>query len=228
MAAAARDPAELDFVLTPDTSGIEVRRRAEYDLYTRPLAGARIPLVVFVHGPVRGAGVRPRDWPVYRGYGSLAANAGIAGAVVDLDYIHVEALDAPIAQLGELLGVARAESAVDPEHVAIWAFSGGGRLVGHWLEDPPRWLKGIALTYPVVPTLTRVRTRVVVTRVGLENPTIQATVDQLLAFAPEAEVINVNGGQHGFDVLDHTDGSRRAVNSALDAVVRLLRSHSEE
>src|SRR6266536_3003993 len=54
MAAAARDPAELDFVLTPDTSGIEVRRRAEYDLYTRP-ADARIPLVVFVHGPVRGA-----------------------------------------------------------------------------------------------------------------------------------------------------------------------------
>ncbi len=89
-------------------------------------------------------------------------------------------------------------------------------------------VKGIALTYPVVPTLTRVRTRVVVTRVGLENPTIQATVDQLLALAPEAEVINVNGGQHGFDVLDHTDDSRRAVNSALDAVVRLLRSHSEE
>jgi dienelactone hydrolase len=221
MAASRRDPAELDFVLTPDTAEIEVCRRDEYDLYTRP-ADPHSPLVVFVHGPVQGAGLRPRCWPVYRGYGSLTANAGIAAAVVDLDYTNVAALDAPITQLRELLDVARAEGAVDPDRVVIWAFSGGARLVGGWLEDPPQWLKGIALTYPVLQPLTRVRTRVVVTRVGLENPTIQATVDQLLALAPAADVIAVNGGQHGFDMLDHTDESRRAVNSALDAVAHLL------
>ena len=221
MASTRPDPAQLEFVLAPDTSGIAVHRRADYDLYTRP-PDTRMPLVVFVHGPVRGAGARPRDWPVYRGYGSLAANAGIASAVVDLDYADVDALDAPTVQLGELLDVARTEDAVDPDRVAIWAFSGGGRLVGRWLEDPPQWLRGIALTYPVVPTLMRVGTPVVLTRVGLEHPAIQATVDQLLAVAPEVEVITVEGGHHAFDMLDHTDESRRAVNTALDAVVRLL------
>jgi hypothetical protein len=217
----ARDPAELEFVLTPDTSGVDVRRRGGYDLYVRPSEG-RVPLVVLVHGPVPGAEVRPREWPVYRGYGFLLANAGIAAAVTDLDYTDIEALDAPIAQLREILEAARAEDAVDPEHTALWAFSGGARLVGGWLEDPQPWLRGIALTYPVVPALSRVRARIVVTRVGLERAPIETTVDQLLALAPDAEVIDVDGGQHGFDILDHTDESRRAVSSAVDAVVRLL------
>jgi hypothetical protein len=106
--------------------------------------------------------------------------------------------------------------------VAIRAFSGGARLIASWLESPPDWIQGIALTYPVVPALTQVRTRVVVTRVGLEHPQIQATVDRLLAVAPTAEVIEVAGRQHGFDMLDHNDDSRHAVETARDAVVRLL------
>jgi acetyl esterase/lipase len=221
MTAATPDPAELDFVLSPDTSGIEVQRRDGYDLHLGP-ADALLPVVVFVHGPARGARTRPRDWPVYRGYASLAANAGVSGAVLDLDYTDVHALDRPTAQLGELLDRVRAEASTDPNRVAIWAFSGGARLVGRWLEDPPPWLKVVALTYPVVPALTHAATPVVLTRVGLENPEIQATVDRLLEVVPPAELINVSHGRHGFDMLDHDDDSKRAVHAALKAVLRLL------
>jgi dienelactone hydrolase len=215
------DPAELDFVLEADTSGIEVRCRPGYDLYARS-ATEPPPLAVLVHGPVRGPGARPREWPVYRGYASLLAHAGVAAAVVDLDYTDVQALTDPIAQLRRSVDDARAEATVDGDRVVAWAFSGGARLVASWLEDPPEWLRGIALTYPVVPELTRVRARVVVTRVGRERPAIQTTVERLLALAPRAELIDLPSGQHGFDMLDHDDDSRQAVRDALAAVVRLL------
>jgi hypothetical protein len=57
------------------------------------------------------------------------------------------------------------------------------------------------------------------TRVGREQAEIAGTV---AAFIPAAasqgaslEVIDVAGGQHGFDTLDHDDDSRRAVRQAL-------------
>jgi acetyl esterase/lipase len=221
MAGAAPDPAELDFVLAPDIAGINVRRHDSYDLHARH-AGVRVPVVVFVHGPVVGAGRRPRDWPVYRGYAALTANEGIAAAVLDLDYTDVHALSGPITQLGKALEEVRLETSIDPGRVAVWAFSGGARLVGGWLEQPPPWLKGVALTYPVVPALTQVAVPVVVTRVGLEHPAIQATVDAVLELVPAPTVINVDRGHHGFDMLDHDDESKRAVRTAVDAVVRLL------
>lgn len=79
---------------------------------------------------VRGPAARPRDWPVYRGYGALAANAGACAAVGDLDYADPGQLDAPIAHLGRIIEAARDEEGIDAGRVAIWAFSGGARLVG--------------------------------------------------------------------------------------------------
>lgn len=59
-------------------------------------------MIVFVHGPVRWAIPRPQDWPVYRGYASLAANADVSGAVLDLNYTNAHALSRPTAQRGSL------------------------------------------------------------------------------------------------------------------------------
>jgi dienelactone hydrolase len=221
VAASPFDPAELKFVLSPETSGVEVVSRASYDLYERP-RDTPLPLVVFVHGPVVGTVARPREWPVYRGYAALAANAGLAGAIADLDYTDVHALESPTSQLEDVLAAARSEETVDNQRVAVWAFSGGARLVGRLIEDPPDWIKVVALTYPVAPAVADVRLPVVLTRVGQEDSTIQAKVDELLTVAPAAEVIRLDEGQHGFDMLDHNDESRQAVTTARDAVVRLL------
>ena len=214
-------PSEAEFVIATDAASFEVRRRSAYDLWIAP-SDAVVPLVVLVHGPVRGGGPRPREWPVYRGYGSLLARAGLAAAVADLDYTSVEALCGPIAQLDEVVDAARSEPGVDRERGVVWAFSGGARLLGHWIEEPPRWLRAVSLTYPVVAPVRQVQVPIVLTRVGLEHPAIEATVDRLLALATDPEVIDVPNGHHGFDALDHNEESRRAVTSAVAAVTRLL------
>lgn len=207
-------------MVATDVAGIDVRRRVAYDLWVVP-SEAVVPLVVLAHGPVR-SGPRPREWPVYRGYGALLARAGLAAAVVDLDFTSVESLSGPTAQLHAIADAARSEPGVDGTRGVIWAFSGGARLVGHWIEEPPTWLRGVGLTYPVVPPVRRAQVPIVLTRVGLEQPRIKETVDRLVAVAPETEIIDVTYGRHGFDALDHDDESRQAVNAGVAAVTRLL------
>ena len=207
-------------MIDTDAAGIDVRRRSAYDLWVVP-SDATVPLVVLVHGPVRG-GPRPREWPVYRGYASLLARAGLAAAITDLDYTSVEALSGPIAQLDEVADAARSEPGVDGTRGAIGAFSGGARLVGHWIEEPPNWLRGVSLTYPVVPPVTRAQVPIVLIRVGLEHPQIQETVDRLVTLATDIQMIDVTNGHHGFDTLDHTDESRQAVRAGIAAVTRLF------
>jgi hypothetical protein len=67
-----------------EVADVPVERRGVWDLYDPVATGPR-PAVVFVHGgPVpAGLPVSPRDWPVYRGYGALAAAAGLVGVTVD-------------------------------------------------------------------------------------------------------------------------------------------------
>ncbi|MGH3395801.1 MAG: hypothetical protein ACRDPO_14035 [Streptosporangiaceae bacterium] len=64
------------------------------------------------------------------------------------------------------------------------------------------------------------------TRVGRERPPIADTVEAFIAAArasqARVEVIDVPHGQHAFDVLDHTDESRTAVENAFDTVVAHL------
>ena len=67
---------------------------------------------------------------------------------------------------------------------------------------------------------------VVLTRAALERPWIAATVTEFVDAASthgtRLELIDVPNGHHGFDTLDHTDESRRAVERALDTVLRHL------
>lgn len=60
------------------------------------------------------------------------------------------------------------------------------------------------------------------TKVGLEHPPIQESVDRLVTLAADIEVIDVTNGHHGFDALDHNDESRQAVTEGVAAVARLL------
>jgi dienelactone hydrolase len=207
-------------VIATDAAGLDFRPRPAYDLWL-PSSGEVAPLVILVHGPV-SVGPRPREWPVYRGYGSLLAESGLAAAVTDLDYTRVDALSEPIAQLDEVAAAVRDEPGVDGERAVVWAFSGGARLLSCWIEDPPNWLRGVSLTYPIVPVLERAQVPIVLTRVGLERAAVQRTIEQLLAFAPDAQIIDVPHGRHGFDALDHTDESRQAVNAGVAAVSLLL------
>ena len=228
-----KGPHELPFVLEVPAEGLVVERVGELDLYRPADAAKPLPAVVFVHGPVPAEAVRPLDWPSYQGYGRLAATRGLVGVTIDLDYPHPMAWPAAAEALGKVVDMIRSRPEVDGDRMALWAFSGGGLVVGRWLGDAPDWLRCIALSYPYVntspsdgevldPTLP-----VVLTRVGRERPEVQATVDAFMAIAATVdaavEVIDVPEGQHGFDVLDPGPRSREALVEAMDAVQRHLR-----
>jgi hypothetical protein len=190
------------------------------------------PAVLFVHGGPVPPQLRPtpRDWPVYVGYGSLAATHGLVGVTLD-HRLHSPA-DYPTAaeDVAAAVEQVRALPGVDADRVALWFFSGGGLLSAPWLAAPPAWLRCVALTYPylvpgdgwvVDPRFRPVETVVgstlplVVTRVGVEQPTAAAGVADFLAAAPDATVVDVPHGQHAFDMLDHTEESRAAVRTAI-------------
>ena len=203
------------------------------------------PVIVFVHGGPIPADLRPtpRDWPVYIGYGSLAASRGVVGVTVDHRLHSPAALPAAADDVAAAVEHARGLAGVDPGRVALWFFSGGGLLAADWLSAPPPWLRCIAATYPVLAPLPggepgarfrpvdAVRAAgalpILLTRVGRERADIAATV---AAFTAEAElhharlsVIDVPDGQHGFDMLDHDESSRAAVSQAMSWVVTALR-----
>lgn len=221
----------------------QAERHGRIDLYL-PETASPHPAVVFVHGGPIPADVRPtpRDWPVYQGYGSLIAARGAVGATVD-HRLHGLA-DYPLAaqDVAAAVEFVRADPRVDADRVAVWFFSGGGLLTADWLREPPGWLRCVAATYPVLAPLpdwvVDARFRpvdavaaagalpVVLTRVGRERPEIAATVESFVAAAADCgarlDIIDVPHGQHGFDMLDHTDESRQAVQRAIDAVLATL------
>jgi hypothetical protein len=209
-----------------------------------PAATQPRPAVVIVPGGPSPAALRPipRDWPVYRGYGSLVADRGLVGVTVAHRLHDFAGYPLAAADVAAAVDLARADPRVDGDRVAVWFFSGSSLLLADWLRTPPSWLRCAALTYPVLAPLPgwdvdpRFRPvqavaeagslPIVLTRVGLDNPQFAATVDAFTeaasACAARLEVIDVPDGQHGFDYLDHTGQSRDAVERAMDLVSAAL------
>jgi acetyl esterase/lipase len=234
------------FVLSPPDR--EPERAGNVDIYV-PDGEGPFPVVVVLHGVPLPPGLPtgPRDWPLYRGYGRLLAAEGLLTAVVEyqlpitpgpdglvLDYAAAQ------ARVAEAVTAVRADPRADADRVVLWFFSGGGMLSAGWLHDPAPWLRGIALTYPVVTPLPGMvaaaghegpaavvaragaAPAILLTRVGREHPGFVASVDAFLAGAAGAgvavEVIDVPDGHHSFDVVDHTEQSRAAVRRAVEWV----------
>lgn len=217
-------PHELTFVLDVPSTGMSVIEQAERDMYQPDGVDGPLPAVIIVTGTSPAAyPIRPRQWPVYQGYGRLAASRGVLGVVLDVRYHDMTEAPTVAAELPGLVESVRALDIVDENRIAVWAFSAGAMLVGHWFEESPEWLRCLALTYPVLSGLPPVRPGrpLVVTRVGQERPEWLAEVDKLVA-SGAVHVIDVPDGQHGFDGLDHTEQSRSAVTEAADYVVGQL------
>jgi acetyl esterase/lipase len=229
------------FVLT--VAALAPERHGNIDLYL-PAADEPRPAVVFVHGGPVPAEQRPtpRDWPVFLGYGAAAAVRGVVGVTVDHglhgfgDYPHAA------ADVATGIAMARTDPRIDPDRIALWFFSGGSPISADWLRDPPDWLRCIAYTYPLLAPLPGVgmdprfnpveavagagTLPIVLTRVGRERPHLAVTVEEFVPAAEAVkawlEIIDVPDGQHAFDVLDHTDESREAVERALSTVINTL------
>ncbi|MEU1759124.1 hypothetical protein ACFYPF_21260 [Micromonospora sp. NPDC005223] len=142
---------ENPFVLDPPPAAVE--RHGDVDLHV-PAGDGRRPAVVVVHG-VPGPPDAPdaRDWPLYRGYGALLAEAGVLTAIPRLTVASPDDMHAVAARVSDAAGQLRADPRVDPDRLGLWFFSGAGLLLGDWLRDPPAWLRGVAATYPLLAPL---------------------------------------------------------------------------
>jgi hypothetical protein len=223
-------PHELKFVVdVPATA--TVTRHDDFDLY-RPQGDGPLPAAVIVPGPAPAAyPIRPRDWPVYVGYGQLMAKRGVLTAILDLPYHNVTQWQEVSPALPGLVESVRGLDEVAADRVGIWAFSGGTLLVGSWFPESPPWLRCLALTYPLLgPPAAQLRPGrpLVLTRVGKEAPEPLAEVDRFLERAAttgtSVDLIDVPNGHHGFDAFDHTEESRRAVLEAVDRVAGYVSS----
>jgi acetyl esterase/lipase len=228
-------PAHLQPFVLPVAAPANQRvdRVGELDFY-RPASTARAAAILFVHGGPGppGLDVLPRDWPVYQGYATAAAQLGLVGVTMDHSLIRgLDQLTAAADDVEAAVGVLRADPQVDPNRIALWFFSGAGLLAGEWLDSRPDWLRCVALTYPRLATPAGVDELVsaaevigkhkdlpvLLTRVGLEREELARPVAEFVSAAGAAlDIIDVPKGRHGFDMLDHTDESRTAVTKALD------------
>ncbi len=230
------------FVLpVADTGEVRVERAGHVDLY-HPAGTARTGAILFVHGGPMPADleVLPRDWPVFKGYATAAAQRGLVAAVVDHGLIRgYDQVVAAADDVEAAVGVLRADPRVDPGRVALWFFSGAGLLAGEWLDSRPDWLRCLLLTYPLLATPPGVDELVnaaevigkqkdkdlpvLLTRVGRERAELAGPVAEFVSAGGAAlDIIDVPKGQHGFDMLDHTEESRAAVTKALDWAIAHL------
>lgn len=240
---AGTPPWEAPFVVEVDA--VPGERHGVWDLYD-PAAGEPRPAVVFLHGgPLPpGIPVPPRDWPVYQGYGALAARTGLVGVTVDHPLHSRAHLPAARDVVARSVDEVRADPRVDGDRVAVWAFSGGSPLLTPWLADSPPWLRALAATYPWLHALPDgplpdgfrpvealgdgPPLPFVLTRVGLEAPAAAAGVEDFLAAAGSSRlrvtVLDVPHGRHGFDMLDPGEESAAAVRAAVGHVAAALRA----
>lgn len=230
------------FVLPGDFQRDE--RRDHVDLYF-PDSPSPSPAVVFVPGGPLPESLtpKPRDWPVYRGYGGLAASHGAIGAPIDLRLHQRSDFPRAADDVFRAVELLRSDSRVDPDRISLWFFCGGGPLISDWLRDTPPWLKCVAATYPVLgnrpdraldprflpaEAITRAsELPIILTRVGLEAPPVAKTVEEFVVKAHKEEanltIIDVPNGQHGYDFLDYTQESREAVRNGMRNVLQYLK-----
>jgi acetyl esterase/lipase len=225
-------------------------RSGPIDLYI-PGGDGLFPAVVIMHGgPLPPDSLpTPRDWPVFHGYGSLLTSLGLVAAVVDHRFHVLVQPDGAVidyqtaaGDVADAVDAVRNDSRVDAERVVVWFFSGGGLLSADWLRLRAPWLRGVALTYPMLaplpgwPSDPRFQpidavaawtgAPILLTRVGQERPEIAETVAGFLAATADAgvpvEIVDVPGGHHSFDTLDDTNESRSAIIDMTDRVRLLL------
>jgi alpha-beta hydrolase superfamily lysophospholipase len=219
-------------------------REDQLDVHVAEDATDPRPAVVFVHGGPIPPGHSPRDTDVFRGYGALAAAAGLVGVTFDHRLHSGEHYPQAADDVAAALARTRELPAVDAERVLLWCFSGGGAIAAAWLRDPPPWLRGIAWTYPILapppgwpgdvprfdavdavrkhPALPKL-----LVRVGREIEPARVTQDAFVAAADEVgaalEILTIDHAEHGVEVHPHDADARATVDRAMAWAAATLR-----
>jgi len=127
------------------------------DVYLPPelLTGARRPGVLFIHGgPVPSdLPLRPKDWGVYRSYGRLMAASGLVGITFNHRYYGMDHLEQAAHDIETAIAYVRAHANdfnLDPDRLALWAFSGGGPFLSLALREHLPYVRCLVSYYALL------------------------------------------------------------------------------
>ncbi len=150
-------------VLTvPGTEAVSVRRNVSYkagddgplqmDIYSPPGPPRPRPAVILIHGgPIPRTGAK--NMGVFVSYGELLAASGLVAVTFDHRFLAPSRLADAGVDVADLVAHVRANAAslgVDPDRLALWAFSGGGPLLAAPLRERPAWLRAAVAYYAVL------------------------------------------------------------------------------
>jgi acetyl esterase/lipase len=198
-----------------------------FDFYAPPGASGPRPAVILVHGgPIPKTGAK--NMGVFVSYGELLAASGLVAVTFDHSFLSPARLSEAGADIADLVSHVRANATslgVDPERLALWAFSGGGPFLSAGLRERPGWLRAVVAYYaaldlqqpapgadsglstelrvmysPLAALGTDARTAppILVARAGLDHPWLNDGIDRFVAAA----------SAHGatIDLMNHPDG----------------------
>jgi len=196
-------------------SGIPYQRASSglsFDLFLPAnQQGQRVPVLVIFNG----YGITlMRTSSQSQGWAKAAAAHGLGAITMDANSGHAaEDLDSLTAYLARHAS----ELGVDPEQVAVIAWSGNVSTGLETVETPSRRsIKAAVMYYGSGPFAhARLDLPVLFVRAGLDQPEANHNLDLaisrgLAANAPWS-ILNYPAGHHGFDVVDNTDASREMV-----------------
>lgn len=146
----------------PRTGATSVQRNLVYktadgqplhmDLYSPPDAPGQRSAVLLIHGgpiPMLGA----KNMGVFVSYGELLASFGFAAVAFDHRFLGPNRLADAAQDVVDLMLHVRKNAelmVVDPQRLALWAFSGGGPLLAAALRERPTWLRALVAYYAVL------------------------------------------------------------------------------
>ncbi len=249
------DQAAVQRDLTYKTDGaIEMKM----DVYAPPGLdpAARRPAVIFIHGGFLPPEMRPKEWGVFTSYGRLMAASGLIGVTFNHRYhgFDEKSLDMSFGDVADAIAYVRKNASrlqVDPERIALWAFSGGGPHLSLALRESLPYVRCLVSYYAIldISEATLVRYRVpratvakylpvsyltdqlaamppiLIGRAGLDglslNRSLQEFTTKALALGATLEVLNHPTGRHGFDILDDDPRSRQVIART----VEFLKTH---
>ena len=202
----------------PGLDGVEVRKNLVYegalqlDFY-RPRGSATVPLVIFLNGVGRPD---LKDWGQYTTWPRLAAVRGMAAISYQATEDFAPQTDALLRWVQQHAG----ELKIDPKRIAIWSCSANARL-GTALLASRNDLRAAVFYYGLMETAPKnITTPVLVTRAGLDAPSLNTSIDrwvaQAVALDAPVTLITYPEGVHGFEIDNDTPESRQIVTQTLD------------
>lgn len=122
------------------------------DLYQPAVVEVPRAAVILIHGgPVPRLGAK--NMGVFVSYGELLAASGLAGVTFNHRFLAPDRIEDAEADVSDLIGHVRTnagELGIDPDRLALWAFSGGGPFLAGPLRHRPSWLRALVAYYAVL------------------------------------------------------------------------------